>query len=140
MMRVARLTAGGVAVQGIPAAEWIRFVLPRRLRGEAASRRCPYAEGERGTGPHLLLNFRAARVRGARNAPSADLALAENTAAGEYTPDGVIWVRVEHIPNPDARAVRLRGGRGRRTAAPRADPRFERRNGGHDRAMRCYPV
>ncbi|HZE95045.1 MAG TPA: S41 family peptidase [Gemmatimonadales bacterium] len=112
-MRVARpeRLAEILAVQGIPAATWIRdSVLPEIPAATEASRweRAVAAmlEGERGTAVHLLLRLPGGAERGAsvtRSVPlTARSVLARPPAAleADTLADGAIWIRVNSFADP----------------------------------------
>lgn len=111
-MRVARpeRLAEIVAVQGIPAEQWIRdSVLPEipgateRSRWERAVARM--LEGERGTALHLRLRLPGAEERGASVTRSVALTarwpLERQSLEADTLPDGAIWVRVNSLAEPD---------------------------------------
>ncbi|PYP39542.1 MAG: hypothetical protein DMD48_06160 [Gemmatimonadetes bacterium] len=131
-MRVARpeRLAEILAVQGIPAAVWIRdSVLPEISAATEASRweRAVAAmlEGERSTALHLLLRLPGGTERGAsvtRSVPLTAQSVLERPAAAleaDTLADGAIWVRVNSFADPDVLALfdRVLGG------APREGPR-----------------
>jgi hypothetical protein len=111
-MRVARpeRLAEIVAVQGIPAADWIRdSVLPdtpgatEQSRWERAVVRL--LEGERGTALHLLLRLPGGEERGASVtrsvAVNARWPLERPPLEADTLPDGVLWLRVNSLADPD---------------------------------------
>ena len=111
-MRVVRpdRLAEVLAVQGIPAAEWIRdSVLPDIAAGTDASRWdravTRMLEGERGTALHLLLRLPGGIERGAsvtRSVPlTARWPLDHPPLEADTLSDGVIWVRVYSFADPD---------------------------------------
>jgi hypothetical protein len=120
-MRVARpeRLAEILAVQGIPAADWIRdSVLPEIPAGTELSRWeravLHMLEGERGTALHLLLRLPGGAERGAsvtRSVPStARWPLEPPAFDADTLPDGAIWVRIssfvdDDVPERFARAV-----------------------------------
>lgn len=115
-MRVARpeRLAEILAVQGIPAADWIRdSVLPEVSGGTELSRWeravARMLEGERGTALHLRLRVPGGEERGAsvtRSVPLTARWPLENPALEADTlPDGVIWVRVNSFAEPGVPAL-----------------------------------
>lgn len=112
-MRVARpeRLAEILAVQGIPAAQWIRdSVLPQVAAGTEASRWeravTRMLEGERGTALHLLLRLPGGGAeRGASVTRSVPLTshwpLEHQPLEADTLPDGVIWVRVYSFDDSD---------------------------------------
>lgn len=111
-MRVARpeRLAEIVAVQGIPAADWIRdSVLPdtpgatEQSRWERAVVRL--LEGERGTALHLLLRLPGGEERGASVTRSVSVnahwPLERPPLEADTLPDGVLWLRVNSLADPD---------------------------------------
>lgn len=112
-MRVARpeRLAEILAVQGIPAAEWIRdSVLPEIPAATEASRWdravAQMLEGERGTALHLLLKLPGGAERGASVTRSMSLLGARSplerpALEADTLPDGAIWVRVNSLADPD---------------------------------------
>jgi len=111
-MRVARpeRLAEILAVQGIPAAEWIRdSVVPKIAAANDASRWeravVRMLEGERGTALHLLLRLPGGAERGASVTRSVSLTshwpLEHDPVEADTLPDGVIWVRVYSFADPD---------------------------------------
>jgi hypothetical protein len=118
-MRVARpeRLAEILAVQGIPAAEWIRdSVLPEIPAATETSRWdravAQMLEGERGTALHLLLRLPGGAERGASVTRSMSLIGGERGGGGrsplerpaleaDTLPDGAIWVRVNSFADPD---------------------------------------
>ena len=112
-MRVARpeRLAEILAVQGIPAAEWIRdSVLPEIPAATETSRWdravAQMLEGERGTALHLLLRLPVGTERGASVTRSVSLFGARSPLEGpaleaDTLPDGAIWVRVNSFADPD---------------------------------------
>ncbi|HEY3280596.1 MAG TPA: S41 family peptidase [Gemmatimonadales bacterium] len=130
-MRVARpeRLAEVVAVQGIPAEQWIRdSILPEvsgateRSRWERAVARM--LEGEKGTALHLQLRLPGGATRGASVTRSVSLTarwpLELPPLDADTLPDGAVWVRVNSLADPDVvhefdRALgegRRRGGGG----------------------------
>ena len=114
-MRVARpeRLAEILAVQGIPAADWIRdSVLPEVAAGTELSRWeravARMLEGERGTALHLLLRLPGGAERGAsvtRSVPmTARWPLEHSALEADTLPDGAIWVRVNSLADPDVPA------------------------------------
>src|SRR5437660_8598692 len=113
-MRVARpeRLAEILAVQGIPAAEWIRdSVLPEIPAATETSRWdravAQMLEGERGTALHLLLRLPGGAERGASVTRSMSLLgtrspLERVALEADTLPDGAIWVRVYSFADPDA--------------------------------------
>lgn len=118
-MRVARpeRLAEILAVQGIPAAEWIRdSVLPEIPAATETSRWdravAQMLEGERGTALHLLLRLPGGAERGASVTRSMSLIGGDRGGGGrsplqrpaieaDTLPDGAIWVRVNSFADPD---------------------------------------
>jgi carboxyl-terminal processing protease len=112
-MRVARpeRLAEILAVQGIPAAEWIRdSVLPEIPAATETSRWdravAQMLEGERGTALHLLLRLPGGAERGASVTRSMSLLgprspLERVALEADTLPDGAIWVRVNSFADPD---------------------------------------
>ncbi len=111
-MRVARPArlAEIVAVQGIPAADWIRdSVLPEisasteQYRWERAVARM--LEGERGTALHLLLRLPGGEERGAsmtRSVPiNAGWPLEPPAFEADTLSDGAIWIRIGSFADAD---------------------------------------
>ncbi len=111
-MRVARpeRLAEILAVQGIPAADWIRdSVLPEIAAATEASRWeravAQMLEGERGTAVHLLLRLPGGGERGAsvtRSVPlTARWPLEHPALEADTLADGAIWIRVSSFADPD---------------------------------------
>ena len=111
-MRVARpeRLAEILAVQGIPAADWIRdSVLPEIAAATEASRWeravAQMLEGERGTAVHLLLRLPGGAERGAsvtRSVPlTARWPLEHPALEADTLPDGAIWMRLSSFADPD---------------------------------------
>ncbi|OLC88815.1 MAG: hypothetical protein AUG85_02730 [Gemmatimonadetes bacterium 13_1_20CM_4_66_11] len=111
-MRVARpeRLAEILAVQGIPAAVWIRdSVLPEITATNEASRWergvAQMLDGERGTALHLLLRLPGGAERGASVtrtlALTARSSLDRAALEADTLPDGVIWMRVNSFADPD---------------------------------------
>jgi hypothetical protein len=114
-MRVARpeRLAEILAVQGMPAAEWIRdSVLPEIPAATETSRWdravAQMLEGERGTALHLLLKLPGGAERGASVTRSMSLLgggarspLEGPALEADTLPDGAIWVRVNSFADPD---------------------------------------
>src|SRR5213592_2370846 len=111
-MRVARpeRLAEILAVQGIPAADWIRdSVLPDVTAANEASRWeravAQMLDGERGTALHLLLRLPGGAERGAsvtRSVPlTARWPLEHAALEADTLPDGAIWMRVNSFADPD---------------------------------------
>src|SRR5437867_5406564 len=107
-MRVARpeRLAEIVAVQGIPAAEWIRdSVLPEISAPNDATRWeravAQMLDGERGTALHLLLRLPGGAERGASVTRSLALttrsSLDRPALETDTLPDGVIWMRINSL-------------------------------------------
>ena len=110
-MRVARpeRLAEILAVQGIPAADWIRdSVLPEIPAATDVSRWeravARMLEGERGTALHLLLRLPGGEERGAsvtRSVPvTARWPLEAPALEADTLPDGAIWIRVNSFADP----------------------------------------
>src|SRR6266550_7918316 len=111
-MRVARpeRLAEILAVQGIPAADWIRdSVLPEIAAATEASRWeravAQMLDGERGTAVHLLLRLPGGAERGASVTRSVPLTgrwpLEHPALEADTLPDGAIWMRVSSFADPD---------------------------------------
>ncbi len=111
-MRVARpeRLAEILAVQGIPAATWIRdSILPEIAAANETSRWeravAQMLDGERGTALHLLLRLPGGAERGAsvtRSVPlNARWPLEHAALEADSLPDGAIWVRVNSFADPD---------------------------------------
>jgi len=108
-MRVARpeRLAEILAVQGIPAAQWIRdSVLPEVGAANEASRWeravTQMLDGERGTALHLLLRLPGGAERGASVTRSMALTTRSRAALEADTlPDGAIWMRVYSLTDPE---------------------------------------
>ena len=111
-MRVARpeRLAEIVAVQGIPAADWIRdSVLPETPGATEASRWeravARMLEGERGTALHLQLRLPGGAERGASVtrsvAVTAHWPLERPPLEADTLPDGTFWVRVNSLTDPE---------------------------------------
>jgi len=111
-MRVARpeRLAEILAVQGIPAADWIRdSVLPQIAAANEASRWeravAQMLDGERGTALHLLLRLPGGAERGAsvtRSLPlTARWPLEHAALEADTLPDGALWMRVNSFADPD---------------------------------------
>ena len=112
-MRVARpeRLAEILAVQSVPAADWIRdSVLPEIAAATEASRWeravVQMLDGERGTAVHLLLRLPGGAERGAsvtRSVPlTARWPLEHPALEADTLPDGAIWMRVSSFADPDA--------------------------------------
>jgi C-terminal processing protease CtpA/Prc len=106
-MRVARpeRLAEILAVQGVPAAEWIRdSILPEIPAATEASRWdravAQMLEGERGTAVHLLLRLPGGQERGASVTRSMG-PLERPALEADTLPDGAIWVQVNSLADPD---------------------------------------
>ncbi|HXO85653.1 MAG TPA: S41 family peptidase [Gemmatimonadales bacterium] len=125
-MRVARpeRLAEILAVQGVPAADWIRdSVLPEISAGTALSRWeravARMLEGERGTALHLLLRLPGGEERGAsvtRSVPlTARWPLEPPAFEADTLPDGAIWIRISSFAGADVpeRFARALGGAAR---------------------------
>jgi len=115
-MRVARpeRLAEIVAVQGIPAADWIRdSVLPEIAAATESSRWeravARMLEGERGSALHLLLRVPGGEQRGASVTRSVSLTarwpLERPSLEADTLPDGAVWIRVSSLADPEV--VRL---------------------------------
>lgn len=115
-MRIARpeRLAEILAVQGIPATDWIRdSVLPEiaaatePVRWERAVARM--LDGERGSALHLLLRLPGGAERGAsvtRSVPlNARWPLEPPALEADTLPDGAIWVRLNSFADPDVPAL-----------------------------------
>jgi hypothetical protein len=111
-MRVARpqRLAEILAVQGIPAAQWIRdSVLPETPGGTEAGRweRAVSAmlEGQRGTALHLLLRLPGGEERGASVTRSVALTqrwpLERPSLEADTLADGALWVRINSLADVD---------------------------------------
>lgn len=129
-MRVARPTrlAEIVAVQGIPAAVWIRdSVLPQIAARTEASRWeravTQMLEGVRGTALHLQLKVPGGEQRGASVTRSVALnarwPIERPALEADTLPDGAIWIRINSLAEPDVESMfdRALGN------APREGPR-----------------
>jgi peptidase S41-like protein len=109
-MRIARpeRLAEILAVQGIPAAVWIRDSVLPEISAATESSRWDRAvsqmlEGERGTALLLLLRLPGGAERGASVTRSMSRSPLELPALEADTlPDGAIWVRVNSFADPDA--------------------------------------
>ncbi|HET9386011.1 MAG TPA: S41 family peptidase, partial [Gemmatimonadales bacterium] len=110
-MRIARpeRLAEILAVQGVPAADWIRdSVLPEISAGTELSRWeravARMLEGERGTALHLLLRLPGGEERGAsvtRSVPvTARWPLEPPALEVDTLPDGAIWIRINAFADP----------------------------------------
>ena len=115
-MRVARpqRLAEIVAVQGIPAAVWIRDSVLPEIPGATEASRWERAvarmlEGDRGTALQLQLRLPGAEERGASVTRSVALTdrwpLERPPLEVDTLPDGAIWIRVNSLADPDV--VRL---------------------------------
>ena len=111
-MRVARpeRLAEILAVQGTPAAAWIRdSVLPEISAGTELNRWeravARMLEGERGTALHLLLRLPGGEERGAsvtRSVPiTARWPLEPPAFEDDTLPDGAIWIRISSFADAD---------------------------------------
>src|SRR5216117_3230415 len=111
-MRVARpeRLAEVLAVQGVPAAQWIRdSVLPEVSAANDASRWeravVRMLEGERGTALLLVLRLPGGAERGASLTRSVPLAarwpMEPHPLEVDTLPDGALWVRVTSFVDPD---------------------------------------
>ncbi len=111
-MRVARpeRLAEVLAVQGVPAAQWIRdSVLPEVSAANEASRWeravARMLEGERGTALLLVLRLPGGAERGASLTRSVPLAarwpMEPHALEIDTLPDGAIWLRVTSFVDPD---------------------------------------
>src|SRR6267378_3384174 len=111
-MRVARpeRLAEVLAVQGVPAAQWIRdSVLPEVSAANDASRWeravARMLEGDRGTALLLVLRLPGGAQRGASFTRSVSLAtrwpIEPHALELDTLPDGAIWVRVTSFVDPD---------------------------------------
>src|SRR5712671_2617514 len=112
-MRVARpeRLAEILAVQGIPAADWIRDSVLAQIPAATETSRWDRAvaqmlEGERGTALHLLLRLPGGAERGASVTRSMALLggrspLERSVLEADTLPDGAIWVRVNSFADPD---------------------------------------
>ena len=111
-MRVARpeRLAEILAVQGVPAMDWIRdSVLPAIAAGTELNRWeravARMLEGERGTALHLLLRLPGGAERGAsvtRSVPvTARWPLETPALDADTLPDGAIWIRVNSLADAD---------------------------------------
>jgi len=100
-----------LAVQGVPAADWIRdSILPEIPAATETSRWdravAEMLEGERGTALHLLLRLPGGAERGASVTRSMSLLgprspLERPALEADTLPDGAIWVRVNSFADPD---------------------------------------
>lgn len=111
-MRIARpeRLAEIVAVQGIPAAAWIRDSILPEVPGATDAARWERAvaamlEGERGTALHLQLRLPGGDERGAsvtRSVPvTARWPLEPPSLEADTLADGAIWLRVNSLADPD---------------------------------------
>jgi carboxyl-terminal processing protease len=111
-MRLARpeRLAEILAIQGIPAADWIRdSVLPEIAAATDASRWeravAQMLDGERGTALSLLLRLPGGAERGASVTrsvtPTGHWPLDPPALEADTLPDGAIWVRVGSFAEPD---------------------------------------
>ncbi len=115
-MRIARpeRLAEIVAVQGIPAADWIRDSVVPEIAAATESSRWERAvarmlDGERGSALHLLLRLPGGEERGAsvtRSVPlNARWPLERPPLEADTLPDGAIWVRLHSFADPDVPAL-----------------------------------
>lgn len=115
-MRIARpeRLAEILAVQGIPATDWIRdSVLPEIAAATESSRWeravARMLEGERGSALHLLLRLPGGEERGAsvtRSVPlNARWPLERPPLEADTLPDGAIWIRLHSFADPDVPAL-----------------------------------
>src|SRR5207237_3346839 len=115
-MRIARpeRLAEIIAVQGVPAELWIRdSVLPEIAAATDSSRWARAVErmleGERGTALHLLLRLPGGEQRGASVTRSVALMtrcpLERTSLEADTLPDGVIWIRINSVSDPDVVAM-----------------------------------
>jgi C-terminal processing protease CtpA/Prc len=111
-LRVARpeRNAEILAVQGIPAEQWIRDSVLPEIAAATGSARWELAisrmlDGERGTALHLQLRLPSGEERGASVTRSLSLAerwpLAPPPLQVDTLPDGVVWVRLSSFADPD---------------------------------------
>jgi C-terminal processing protease CtpA/Prc len=111
-MRVARPERGAeiVAVQGIPAEQWVRdSILPETSAATEAARweRAigRMLEGPKGTALHLLLRSPGGDLRGASVTRSVSLAdpwpLAPAPLMVDTLPSAVLWIRLGSLTDPD---------------------------------------
>jgi C-terminal processing protease CtpA/Prc len=110
-MRVARpeRLAEILAVQGVPVADWIRDSVLPGVSGSSDASRWERAvvhmlDGERGTALHLSLKPPGGAERGASVTRSIALTsrwpLAPPSLQADTLPDGVIWVRIGTLDDP----------------------------------------
>ena len=115
-MRIARpeRLAEIIAVQGIPAELWIRDSVLPEIAAATDSSRWERAvermlEGERGTALHLVLRLPGGTQRGASVTRSVALMtrwpLERPPVEAETLPDGVIWIRINSLADPDVVAL-----------------------------------
>ena len=107
-MRIARpeRLAEIVAVQGIPAEQWIRdSVLPETPAGNWDRAVARMLEGERGSALHLLLRLPGGAQRGASVTRSVSLTarwpLEPPALEADTLPGGALWVRVNALTDAD---------------------------------------
>src|SRR5206468_12642918 len=115
-MRIARpeRLAEIIAVQGIPAELWIRDSVLPEIAAATDSSRWERAvermlEGERGTALHLSLRLPGGAQRGASVTRSVALMtrwpLERPPVEADTLPDGVIWIRINSLADPDVVAL-----------------------------------
>src|SRR5881394_594630 len=111
-MRIARpeRLAEILAIQGIPAEQWIRDSMLAEIPGASDASRWERAvahmlEGEKGTALHLLLRLPGGEQRGASVTRSVGLTspwpLDPPALDVDTMPDGAIWVRVSSLADAD---------------------------------------
>lgn len=107
-MRIARpeRLAEIVAVQGVPADQWIRDSILPDIPGGAWDRAVAHMlEGEKGSALHLLLRLPGGAQRGASVTRSVSLTarwpLEPQTLEVDTLPGGAIWVRVNSLADAD---------------------------------------
>jgi hypothetical protein len=115
-MRIARpeRLAEILAVQGIPATDWIRDSVAPEIAAATESSRWERAvarmlEGERGSALHLLLRLPGGEERGAsvtRSVPlNARWPLERPPLEADTLPDGAIWIRLTSFADPEVPAL-----------------------------------
>ena len=115
-MRIARpeRLAEIVAVQGVSAELWIRDSILPEVAAATDSSRWERAvehmlEGERGTALHLLLRLPGGEQRGASVTRSVALTmrwpLERPALEADTLPEGVIWIRINSLADPDVVAM-----------------------------------